>query len=224
MTSSMRTIDHDLQTESCIGCRRATRCNRKLRADLEKYTQEMSDGNLAQSHFNAVPVFDASKRTVIEVAQTSIKCWWDCESFDTLPYHLVDSKYQGTYYVKGCFCSPQCALAYNMYIIKDERVLERKSLTKSLYNDLHNGNPPKDPDTISEAPPRELLSSFGGSMSLKRFRKKLVQNRHFSVTCPPIRTIQYTIQEQTQIDNNRFVKESTSSPMTYNTLPSSFLI
>ena len=38
--------------------------------------------------------------------------FWDTCDFDTPPIYIPKYFISGTYHVYGCFCSPECAVAY----------------------------------------------------------------------------------------------------------------
>ena len=59
---------------------------------------------------------------------------------------------------------------------------------------------------ISEAPPREMLKSFGGSLTIGEYRKLVRQNKNFTIYCPPVRTIQFVCEERTTL--NRAIQEA----------------
>ena len=74
-------------------------------------------------------------------------------------------------------------MAYNLYQLNDSRVSERKALTISLYKEISQNQDVE----IREAAPREALRVFGGSKSIKKFRKNSQSFlKEFLVFLPPI--------------------------------------
>ncbi len=96
----------------------------------------------------------------------------------------------------GCFCSVNCALAYNLYYLKDSKIHQRKSLTFQLYREMY-GLSADDSIDIKEAPPRELLEDFGGDMTITAFRRTfLSSNKDYIIYMPPIKPITVIIEEK----------------------------
>lgn len=96
--------------------------------------------------------------------KTKISCWWCTFTFDDLPCFIPEKYNSGKYFVFGCFCSYNCALAY---ILKDDeyKIANRVSLIKRMYSEIYETENPLYP-----SPPRELLSKFGGPMTIDEYR------------------------------------------------------
>ncbi len=138
----------------------------------------------------------------ITIKKTDVKCWWDCNTFTNLPCMLPNLYFQGAYRVIGCYCIFNCMLEYNLYYLKDSRVYERKSLAYAMYRNLY-GLKPGQKVIIEEAPPRELLKDFGGSKTIQEFRESFkVLNKKYMICTPPIKCIDYTIEERTKSDSD----------------------
>lgn len=91
-------------------------------------------------------------------------CWWCCHSFDGSP-KCVPTGYNNvnnTFTVTGNFCSWNCAKAYTFY----EKPNQISNLTR-LIQFIHGSGE----FLIPIAPPRYLLKSFGGTMSIDEFRQ-----------------------------------------------------
>lgn len=156
----------------------------KLRDKLDEY--ENVDKKYA---FKTMPIHmdlvSSVNNKKIELNKTSLSCWWCTECFDEypsfIPKHIVDD----TYYVFGCFCSFNCAVAYNIDM-NDYKVWERLSLIHKMYNDMYNDVE----TTISSAPARATLKKFGGPLSIKEFRKmgtsKIMTCRYIEPPMAPI--------------------------------------
>src|SRR5690349_6873648 len=47
-----------------------------------------------------------------KVNKTKMHCWWCDHQFNNYPCFIPTKYYKKTYYVYGCFCSFNCAMAY----------------------------------------------------------------------------------------------------------------
>lgn len=120
-------------------------------------------------------------KTVI-VDKTNIACWWCSYNFDTLPVFLPDKYTLGAYYVCGCFCSFSCAKAYNDNDLDDARTQIRNSLLKKLYNTIFNND-----KFVPTAPKWELLTKFGGKLSIEEFRNtNTICLKEYKYIIPPL--------------------------------------
>ena len=99
--------------------------------------------------------------------RTDIACWWCCHAFEGVPLGIPDSVKDGVFNTFGCFCSLNCALAYNNDM-NDYRKHDRQTL-------IHHIKTLVDPDkkhTLYSAPPRQALKMFGGPLSIDEFRSQ----------------------------------------------------
>jgi hypothetical protein len=113
------------------------------------------------------------------IDKTDIACWWDSCTFDTAPCFLPERYYEDTYYVFGCFCSPNCALAYNINL-NDHRSHTRTSLLKKLYNNMYNNN-------IIAAYQPEILTKYGGNVTIEDYRNNNnMIKKDIKISIPPM--------------------------------------
>jgi len=111
---------------------------------------------------------------------TSVNCFWCCHTFDTPPVGLPCKYYNNRFYVTGCFCSLECASAFNIMQLKDSNLEERNNLINYLSHKMGY-------DTIVKcAPPREMLKIFGGSMDIDEFRSYNNVNKSIQINFPPM--------------------------------------
>lgn len=91
-------------------------------------------------------------------------CFWDTCEFDTPPIHIPLSSTKGY----GCFCHPECAVAFLMNENIDTSVkFERYYLLNSIYGPIYNYN-----KSIKPAPnPYYLLNKFYGNLTINEYRK-----------------------------------------------------
>lgn len=106
---------------------------------------------------------------------TNVWCMWCCHPIEGAPVCLPSRLEQGDgeerrWFVSGCFCSFQCAAAYNFDVNNDsDEVWE----TYALLNRLHQESTDDvDAERLLPAPPRNVLQVFGGYMSIEEFRAK----------------------------------------------------
>ena len=111
-------------------------------------------------------IIDITKGSAIIPKKTDIVCWWCTYNFDNEPWFIPEKYDNDTFYVFGCFCSPNCAIAYNQNL-KDSKVIERHSYIKNLYSKITLSD---NCDDLVAAPPKEVLEKYGGPFTIERFR------------------------------------------------------
>ena len=125
--------------------------------------------------------------------KTTISCWWCTYQFDTLPCFIPERYNDNKFYVFGCFCSFDCATAYNIGL-NDYKVFDRNSLIKKLYN-LITGKT----DDIPIAPPREILNKYGGLVTIEEYRKgDRSISKEYRLLLPPMVNLISCIEEKTK--------------------------
>lgn len=117
----------------------------------------------------------------------NIKCWWCCHDFDNHMCFIPDKFDDNIFYVFGCFCSYNCAASYNLNM-GDYRVNERYTLLKKMYNIAIGDN-----KEIDLAPQKEILTAFGGILSIEEFRNK---NKNYKLLLPPLVPVSLYIEEK----------------------------
>ncbi|VBB18260.1 hypothetical protein YASMINEVIRUS_723 [Yasminevirus sp. GU-2018] len=123
--------------------------------------------------------------------ETECKCWWCDETFDNLPAYIVNYLRGGVYYVFGNFCSFNCALKYNIKMLKDFKCNTRHALTNNLRIKVTGETGP-----IKLAGDRELLRSKGGKCSVEKFREGFsVVTSEMRMNIPPIIPLVHVIEE-----------------------------
>ena len=101
-------------------------------------------------------------------------CFWCTYDFENSPIYIPKTKIDDTYHVYGCFCSPECAVAYLMKEKIDTSTLyERYALLNNLYAKMYDYK-----KNIKPAPdPHVTLDKYQGNLSIQDFRKLLNNNR-----------------------------------------------
>ena len=149
----------------------------------------LSNKNVLDTNYEFI---DANKKKSWPV-KTDVYCYWCCHSFDTPPVPLPSKLLNNKYYVTGCFCSFNCAAAYNFdkdYSNKWDRYSLLHLLYKNIY-DIKFKN-------ITLSPPRETLKIFGGHLSITEYRKNLIGNtKSYKIVSPPIISMIPKIEENT---------------------------
>ena len=129
--------------------------------------------------------------------KTNISCWWCCHKFENTPCSLPYKYKKDKFYVRGVFCSFNCAASYN-FSLNDDDLFERYSLLNLMYKKLYYRKFVK----INLAPPRESLKIFGGYLSIEEFRENCLSNdKLFNVIDPPLISIIPKIEES--INHNK---------------------
>lgn len=126
-------------------------------------------------------------------------CFWDTCEFDTPPIYIprcITSN--GGHSVYGCFCSPECALAYLMNEGVDTSVkFERCQMLNAMYGRALNYE-----KSIKPAPnPQYILNKFYGNLSIQEYRKLFKSEQIIYVVNKPLTHVLPEIYE----DNNDFL-------------------
>lgn len=190
-----------------------------LRAIVEKYKQQNQDNNNIRIYTNKLNIVSAEDKKKVSLKKTTKKCWWDRNTFDTLPCFLPELYHNDTYHVVGNFCSYNCALAYNISL-NDSKIYQRKSLLFKLYKEMY-GLEPDYRINITAAGPWQLLEDFGGELFITEFRNKFTNNnKDYIVYTPPIRPINLIIEERNvgadHVVHRTRTKTMDTSPATIN--------
>lgn len=202
--SSEGMFRNDIPDDSvCYKCIKNEKIIMTLKSKLEKYEKKEKTDKSNKIYHNKLNFisYDTGKKIIIK--KTNNKCWWDTYTFTNLPCFLPELFYNETYYVIGCFCSFNCVLAYNLYYLRDSKIYHRKSLVYKLYRELYGLSPTEEIENLREAPPREILEDFGGSMTIENFRRSFATiNKEYVIYIPPIKPINIMIEER-NIDVSR---------------------
>lgn len=128
---------------------------------------------------------DECNKTLSWPSTTNISCWWDCHTFNGPPCALPIEIRNDIIIVKGIFCSPECAAAYN-FEEKTVDMWERYSLLNHLYRKIYQDKKIR----IKLAPPRLCLKMFGGNLSIKEFQTNNHNyNVNYNIVLPPMCSI-----------------------------------
>jgi hypothetical protein len=153
-------------------------------------------------------LFDMTQNKLTPL-KTNICCWWCTYNFDCLPTYLPEKYFENKFYVSGCFCSFNCAGAYNLNI-SDNKVWERYSLLKLLYYLVNKDKILSINDIeINISGPKELLEKYGGPMKIEDFRKNSkIIGREYHKLIPPFLPMNYGFEEITTSKTNKNINLS----------------
>ena len=185
---------------------------KKLEEENEELKKYLAD--ITPMYFTEVKIypvnlklFDMDNNKLIPV-QTNICCWWCTYNFDNLPTFLPEKYSEGKFHVSGCFCSFNCAGAYNLSL-NDDKKNTRYSLLKLLYYNIYKDklNYSMSDIEINIAGPKEILEKYGGSMKIEDYRKNSkILGREYHKLIPPFIPINHGFEEitssKTEKNNN----------------------
>jgi hypothetical protein len=125
-------------------------------------------------------------------------CFWDTCEFDNPPIYIPKHFINGTYHVYGCFCSPECGVAYLMNEnIDSSTKFERYHLFNHIYTKIYDYK-----KNIKPAPnPYYMLEKYYGNLSVQEYRSLLRNERLFLIVDKPLTRILPELHE----DNDDFI-------------------
>lgn len=118
-----------------------------------------------------------------DVSDKRSNCFWCTCPFDNPPIYIPKQERNGQIEVYGCFCSPECAVAYlKREPIDTSTLWERYSLLNNIYSDIYNYE-----QNIKPAPdPYHLLDKYYGNLSIQEYRKLLNNQQLLLVVDKPL--------------------------------------
>jgi hypothetical protein len=125
-------------------------------------------------------------------------CFWDTCEFDNPPIYIPKHFINGTYHVYGCFCSPECGVAYLMNEnIDSSTKFERYHLFNHIYTKIYDYK-----KNIKPSPnPYYMLEKYYGNLSIQEYRSLLRNERLFLIVDKPLTRILPELHE----DNDDFI-------------------
>jgi hypothetical protein len=202
LTTSYTPAEESIR-ESCRHCDKNIKTIEYLNNKIDELEQNSIENIMANSKKVYKLNIDLVDLEGNEYTPKDACCWWCCNKFLGENIGLPEKYYQEKFYVFGIFCSFNCALAYNINI-NDNKVWERYNLLHFLYKKIFNCD-----IRISPSPPRELLTMFGGPLTIEEYRKKTQYlgnfTKSFRTLLPPMTTIFPIVEETLKDDsiNNR---------------------
>ena len=140
-----------------------------------------------------------------DTADKKSSCFWDTCDFDNPPIYIPKYELNGAIHVYGCFCCPECGVAFLMRENIDTATkFERYHLMNRIYGKIYNYE-----KNIKPAPnPYYTLDKYYGNLSVPQYRKLLKHERLLLIVDKPL-TRQLPELHQ---DNDDFIINNNSIP------------
>ena len=174
--------------------------NNIQKENYENYGENKNNKSLAASDKNII--WEKIKNLRYKLHNNDIDkisaCFWCTESFDNPPIHIPKNQKNNVTEVYGCFCSPECAVAYLKKEPLDSSVLwERYAMLNNIYSKIYNYT-----NNIKPAPsPLYTLDKFYGNLSIQEYRRLLNSEHLLLILEKPMTRILPELFE----DNDNFV-------------------
>jgi len=185
----------DLSCSGCVPPRLDNRYARVTDGPVTGTTESM-DPSQNKTKYRKVRLlvdFEEKNKANEWPSSTSIHCYWCCHKFDNPPCGIPLKYVNGKFYVTGCFCSLECAAAYNFNNGGSvDEIWDRYSLINMLSAKL---NPEASGSMVAQAPDRLALTMFGGYMGIEEFRRFCPTHKLTVVNFPPMMTLTRQIEE-----------------------------
>ncbi len=128
-----------------------------------------------------------------DIADKRSNCFWCTHCFDNPPIYIPKRIINNEVEVYGCFCSPECAVAY----LKNENIntstlWERYSLLNNIYGKIYNYE-----KNIKPAPdPFYTLDRFYGNLTIEEYRNQLKNDSLLMVVEKPLTKVMPDMYEE----------------------------
>lgn len=149
--------------------------------------------------------------------RTNVHCWHCAHGFDTPPIGIPVHKPDGApYELYGVFCSFGCMKTFNATRPCHERAVSGQ-LIHEMLRDVYGVI-----DVVGKAPPKQMLTKFGGSMTIEEFRQSSA-TKTINIITPPLMAVKTFYEEiptvsKTAAFQNSKTFANTSAPLLPNQL------
>jgi hypothetical protein len=125
-------------------------------------------------------------------------CFWCTCDFDNPPIYIPKYFLKESYHVYGCFCTPECGVAYLMNeSIDSSTKFERYHLMNHIYAKIYNYT-----KNIKPSPsPFYMLEKYYGNLSVNEYRALIRNDRLFLIVDKPLTRIM----PELHVDNEDFI-------------------
>ena len=126
------------------------------------------------------------KLHINDVSDKRSNCFWCTYPFDNPPIYIPKQERNGIIEVYGCFCSPECAVAYLKKEPIDSSILwERYAMLNNIYSGIYDYTA-----NIKPAPdPYHTLDKYYGNLTIDEYRKLLNNQSLLLVVDKPLTKI-----------------------------------
>ena len=141
--------------------------------------------------------FQEKNKTNEWPSNTSVCCYWCCHKFTNAPFGIPINYQHNKFNVYGCFCSLECASAYNFKSCDNiDEMWERYNLINLLSRKLGMSN------IVKPAPDKLSLKMFGGFLDIDTFRSYMETNKIININFPPMTSVTQQIEEVNEYELN----------------------
>jgi hypothetical protein len=157
---------------------------------------------------------------VNNISDKKSACFWCSYDFDNPSIYIPKYQSKDTYHVYGCFCSPECAVAYLMNENIDNSVrFERYALLNHMYSKIYEYS-----KNIKPAPnPHYILEKYYGNLTIQEYRALLKSHRLYLMIDKPLTRIlpEYYDDNDDFIINNKVIPSSIQNQLKKTLRPNS---
>jgi len=180
------------QKKKCYNCQYLNeRCN-ALHVKLQEVTNIKNIQDTMENKIHDCTINIVDSETCKWKEATEVWCWWCVHPFKNSPFGLPIKFDDNKYHIQGCFCSLNCAKAYN---VKENnyRMSEVNSLIEDFRREIFGINS----FPVSIAPPRQVLKVFGGYLTIEEFRKEFYCiNKNIIMLSPTVAPLRNIFEEE----------------------------
>lgn len=169
----------------------------------DKLLEDEEDNNYNNREFETKEIWKKLKQLEHNLHNNNINnkksaCFRCTYDFDNPPIYIPKHFIKNSYHVYGCFCSPECAVAYLMEEnIDSSSKFERYYLINHIYSKIYDYK-----QNIKPSPnPYYMLDKFYGNLTIQEYRSLLRNERLFLIIEKPLTRIMPELHE----DNDDFI-------------------
>ena len=151
-------------------------------------TKDTSKCNMNNNVDNNESIYDLDHNLLPN--NTCTACYWCCHTFSNAQYGIPLKYLDDKFYCYGCFCSLECAAAYNFnYNDMNINVWESYNLLNLLSKKYNYKN------MVYCAPKKQLLRLFGGKLNIDEYRNLYTKDNIVTFNTYPMISIVDNVEE-----------------------------